>query len=241
MFRHKGKFRTFKHNLRLASLLSFIAGLVNVTGLLGLSTLTTNVTGHFAFFADEMMQEHYKMALTFLFFIFSFLSGAFTSSLLTEFFTTRHYRSPFIISMLVEVAILLLVSFSDTVAFLGDHSAQILASILLFAMGIQNSLVTQISNATVRTTHLTGLFTDLGIELGQWFFYRSAEQRGRLRKSLRLRLAIISFFFLGCFLGGFCYRWLGLRTLTLAGMLVLTALFYDMLRLQIYVFLHRKK
>ena len=39
----------------------------------------------------------------------------------------------------------------------------------MFAMGLQNALVTKISNATVRTTHLTGLFTDLGIELSQLF------------------------------------------------------------------------
>jgi len=55
MLRHKGKPRTFKHNLRLAALLSFIAGLVNITGVLELKVLTTNVTGHFAFFAEELI------------------------------------------------------------------------------------------------------------------------------------------------------------------------------------------
>jgi uncharacterized membrane protein YoaK (UPF0700 family) len=43
---------------------------------------------------------------------------------------------------------------------------------MLFSMGVQNSMVTQISNSIVRTTHLTGLFTDLGIELSQLFFYK---------------------------------------------------------------------
>jgi hypothetical protein len=42
MFRHQGKARTFLHNLRLAVLLSFVAGIVNITGVLGLKTLTTN-------------------------------------------------------------------------------------------------------------------------------------------------------------------------------------------------------
>ncbi len=45
MFRHKGKSRTFLHNLRLATMLSFVAGMVNITGVLALQTLTTNVTG----------------------------------------------------------------------------------------------------------------------------------------------------------------------------------------------------
>lgn len=49
------------------------------------------------------------------------------------------------------------------------ENSNIIAFYLLFAMGLQNALVTKISNATVRTTHLTGLFTDLGIELSQLF------------------------------------------------------------------------
>ena len=54
MFRHKGKTRTIKHNLRIASLLSFVAGIVNVAGFLAIQRLTTNVTGHFAFIVEEI-------------------------------------------------------------------------------------------------------------------------------------------------------------------------------------------
>ena len=46
MFRHQGKSRTLKHNLRIATVLSFVAGIVNVTGFLAFKQLTTNVTGH---------------------------------------------------------------------------------------------------------------------------------------------------------------------------------------------------
>lgn len=67
MFRHKGKNRTFIHNLRLATLLSFVAGIVNITGVLAVKTLTTNVTGHFAYFAEELMLNNYSAAITFLF------------------------------------------------------------------------------------------------------------------------------------------------------------------------------
>jgi uncharacterized membrane protein YoaK (UPF0700 family) len=49
MFSHTGKNRTLKHNLKIASLLSFVAGIVNVAGFLSVQRLTTNVTGHFAF------------------------------------------------------------------------------------------------------------------------------------------------------------------------------------------------
>jgi uncharacterized membrane protein YoaK (UPF0700 family) len=129
MFRHKGKSRTLEHNLKIATLLSFVAGVVNIVGFLAVQKLTTNVTGHFAFFGDN-----------------------------------------FILA-----------------------APNVLAYLLLFAMGLQNSLVTSISNATVRTTHITGLFTDLGIELSQLFFYKLKEQRERLISSIKLRFTIISF------------------------------------------------
>ena len=59
MFRHKGKTRTIKHNLRIASLLSFVAGIVNVAGFLAIQRLTTNVTGHFAFIVEEILKLNF--------------------------------------------------------------------------------------------------------------------------------------------------------------------------------------
>ncbi len=75
MFRHKGKNRTFIHNLRLATLLSFVAGIVNITGVLAVKTLTTNVTGHFAYFAEELMRQDYSAAITFRIYTFLFIRG----------------------------------------------------------------------------------------------------------------------------------------------------------------------
>jgi uncharacterized membrane protein YoaK (UPF0700 family) len=56
------------------------------------------------------------------------------------------------------------------------------AAILCGAMGMQNSLVTRLSGAVVRTTHLTGVFTDIGIESARWFrWWRQSLSRGRLK------------------------------------------------------------
>ena len=94
---------------------------------------------------------------------------------------------------------------------------------MLLAMGIQNSLVTNISKSTVRTTHLTGLFTDLGIELSQLFFYKKPEEVKKLKTSIFLRLSIISFFFMGCFFGGIIYQFLEIKTLFVAALILLIA------------------
>lgn len=241
MFRHKGKTRTFKHNLRLAALLSFIAGLVNITGVLQLKVLTTNVTGHFAFFAEELVLKHYGMAWSFLFYIFAFLLGSFTSNFIIELFVKKGETSAHKYPMFLEIGILFIIGIGGSYFIKNGFQPEILAGILLFSMGVQNSLVTQISSSTVRTTHLTGLFTDLGIELSQLFFYKQKVQREKLTKSIELRLAIISFFFIGCVLGGFLYSSIDLGILVIAAGLLAVALIYDVLLYKYYRLIRRSK
>lgn len=238
MFRHRGKSRTFLHNLRLASLLSFVAGTVNISGVLAVKTLTTNVTGHFAYFAEDLVEKNYATSVLFLLFIVAFLFGAFVSNFLVEAVLRMKPRIAHTAPIITETTILSLVGIFGGQFLLADFNGQFLACALLFAMGMQNALVTKVSQSVVRTTHLTGLFTDLGIELSQLFFYRKADESQKLKKSIFLRLMIIAFFFLGCILGGFLFKIFELKTLLLGAALLIIALFYDAIR---YKYHHIKR
>jgi uncharacterized membrane protein YoaK (UPF0700 family) len=239
MFRHTGKSRTFLHNLKLAALLSLVAGIVNVSGIFAIRELTTNVTGHFAFFAEEIGKKEYLNAIHYLLFILSFFAGAFISSLLVESISRINLRLTNIIPILLEASILI------TIPILGNHFVQfhavLIACCLLFAMGMQNALVTQISNSVVRTTHLTGLFTDLGIELAQLFYFREPTQLSRLKSSIRLRFMIILFFFSGCVFGGFLYTYIQLYTLLIAALFLIGGLTYDVAKFKFKIMLRKYK
>ncbi len=238
MFKHHGKNRSLKHNLKIASLLSFVAGLVNVAGFFAVQTLTTNVTGHFAFFVDEIFQLRFFTALVYFLYIFFFFLGSFTSSLLMELAVLR--RKENIVHIIPASMEIILLCF---IAIFGDHLLasfpNLISFTLLFAMGMQNSFVTRISSSVVRTTHLTGLFTDLGIELSQLFFHREQSIRAALFSSIKLRITIISFFFMGGITGGSFYSTIGLRVLFLGGMLILAGLLYDNIKLNL-ILLKRK-
>ena len=235
MFRHQGKNRTFIHNLRLATLLSFVAGIVNVTGVLSVQTLTTNVTGHFAYFAEEIMKRNYVAAITFFVFIIFFLFGAFTSNFLAELMSRKHPNLSHVIPISLEMIVLIGVGIFGAQSSLSSTEGKWIAFAMLFAMGIQNSLVTKISQSTVRTTHLTGLFTDLGIELSQLFFYKKSKENKKLKTSIYLRLSIIIFFFVGCISGGFLFNILEMKTLFVAATFLLFALLYDYIRVQFHM------
>lgn len=230
MFRHFGKNRTLKHNLRIASLLSFVAGIVNVAGFLAVQQLTTNVTGHFAFFVEEIYQWNTWRGMVYFLFVFFFLLGSFTSGILLQFISKRDDHLVYLIPILIETIILSLVAaFSNQ---LMNHHPNFIAYALLFAMGLQNALVTLISNSVVRTTHLTGLFTDLGIELSQWVMGKNALQKKSLVSSIKLRLTIILFFFLGGICSALLYASLQLRVLYFAAAVLLLGLVYDQIKLK---------
>lgn len=239
MFRHHGKTRTLRHNLQIASLLSFVAGSVNVIGFFAVQRLTTNVTGHFAFFVDEIFKLNLWQGLVYFLYTFCFFLGSFISSFLVEVISRRSDRSPYTLPAAIECLLLLAVGWFGQPLI--SSAPDVIACCLLLAMGLQNSLVTTISSASVRTTHLTGLFTDLGIELSQLFFYREPEQQHRLTASIRLRLTIITFFFIGGICGGGLYTNVGLHALVFAAAVLLAGLLYDHAKFRLLTLKRRLK
>ena len=181
------------------------------------------------------MMQNYAAAFTFLVLTIFFLFGAFTSNFLAELIAKKHPNLSHVIPISLEMVILLSIGFFGLQTELSSVEGKWIAFSMLFAMGIQNAMVTKISQSTVRTTHLTGLFTDLGIELSQLFFYKKPEETKKLKTSIFLRLSIISFFFIGCVSGGFLYNLLKLKTLFIAVTFLLIALLYDYIRMQFHV------
>jgi len=224
MFRHRNKGRTFLHNIKLAALLSSVAGVVNIVGVLAFGTLTTNVTGHFAFLSEDLYLNRYSLAVVSMLYVASFFVGAFLASTCMELTSKNTDHFSYMLPLSIEILLLGTVALSD---FMEQQFPVWLSCILLLAMGLQNALVTRISGSVVRTTHLTGLFTDLGIELSQLIFYKDRNDYNRLRHSIMLRGIIVGGFFLGGLVGAFLFGWLGRKTLLLPVFILFMALYYD--------------
>lgn len=167
----------------------------------------------------------------YFFYILFFFLGSFVSSFLVEIISRKNDRYIYVIPVIIEIVILFAIAFGGRILI--ETYADLIAFSLLFAMGLQNSLVTRISGALVRTTHLTGLFTDLGIELSQLFFYKAKEQKDKLISTIRLRLRIIVFFFTGGITGGVFYAYLGLYVLNIAAAMLVMGLVYDSIKLKL--------
>lgn len=79
------------------------------------------------------------------------------------------------------------------------------------ACGIQNAMASSYFGLVIRTTHVTGIVTDVGVMLGHWIRHR------RLRTwKLALLLTILAGFFGGGLAGAVGYRRLGVGALGIA-------------------------
>lgn len=226
MFDHLGESREFKHNIQIAIVLSFVAGIVNVSGFLSFSKLVTHITGHFSMLINHTAGFNFSGILVFFIYINTFLLGSFLSSFLIIKFKTNQKINAYFIPILLEALILVSIGFSSN--FFEMKFPDLVICLLLFAMGLQNATVTKISSTVVRTTHLTGLFTDLGIEISQLFFPKTYLQQKRIRNNIELKMMIVSFFFLGGINGSFFYIFLNfkLNTLIVAAGILFVSLFY---------------
>lgn len=234
MFSESRPTQHHQYHIQLAILLSFVAGLVNVCSILSIHRLTTNVTGHFAFFVEEILQTNYFFAFKFLLFVLFFFLGSFTSNLMVEIISTVNARYKYTIPVILEALLLFICGGAFTIY--SFNYPDLIAIVLLFSMGLQNSLVTRVSNSVVRTTHLTGIFTDLGIEVSQLLFIKNKIKKTKVKLSIQLKLTIITCFTIGGLLGGFVYSWIGLRTLWIAVSVLLVAAFLNNIKRQLLKF-----
>lgn len=175
MFRDEGPTRPGHKNQLLAGYLALVAGFVNSAGFVLVGVFTSHVTGNAGRFADELSLGH-GTAISALLLVAMFFAGAFLASMALETRLLRRREAVYGGLLVVEAALL--------AGAMAATDKVLEAAFLAIAMGMQNSFVTRLSGAIVRTTHLTGVVTDLGIESARWFRY----WRTQVSRKMRVRL-----------------------------------------------------
>lgn len=199
----------------LAFLLPGVAGVINASGFFAVGTYTSHVTGMVARVGDELATSHLWLAARALIFVASFIGGAMVATGLIL-HAQRVSRAWYWRPLLLESALLLVFATVNVGSQHGAHLNSLeMTSLLCCAMGLQNALVTRLSGSVVRTTHLTGISTDIGIEamraLDGW---RQTGRRPSLRRDpelggLRRHLAIWASFLIGATAGPILYLRIG--------------------------------
>lgn len=200
----------------LASYLTFVAGAVNAGGFMAIHQYTSHMSGIISAIADNLVLGNVFLVATGISSLAAFVAGAATSAILINWARRRALESEYALPLAVEAALLLLFGLSGLVLAAGSASATVMTiALLCFIMGLQNAIITKLSGARIRTTHVTGLVTDAGIEIGK-LLYRNDPAHPELppvvadRAKLALLLSLIGLFFFGGIAGALLFSHLGL-------------------------------
>lgn len=225
--------RTGESNRRLGRSLAFVAGAANAGGFVAVGQYTSHMSGIVSSTADSLALGDIGLAGAGFASLLSFMCGAAASALMINWGRRRALRSLYAMPLMLEA--MLLLAFGFLGANLEAHRVLFVpatVALLCFVMGLQNAMITKISKAEIRTTHVTGLVTDMGIELGK-LFYWNGPLAGDMREHspvladrgrLALLASLLAAFFCGALAGAVGFKHMGfIATVPLATVLVALA------------------
>lgn len=203
--------------------LACMAGSTNAVGLLGFKhEAVSHLTGTSTLLGVSLTEQSYLEAAHLAGIILAFVIGAAAAGAIVgrvPLQMGRRYSYALLLeAILLVAAMVVLVQDSN----IGHYLASA-------ACGLQNGMVSTYSGAVVRTTHVSGLFTDLGTMLGATLRGQSGDKRQALLYSL-----LIAGFLLGGIIGTILFEQAAFLALLFpaAGVMAL-ALAY-------WIFLHRQ-
>ncbi len=174
---------SFTQQARLAITLAWVAGYTNILTILACGTVTSHMTGTTSNLGRDVAEGKWALAGFALFILVTFFLGAALSGVTTETARRRGWESVYVLPIAVEAALLAvfagLVEVADHGAVTGGWMLYAMTGVAAGAMGLQNATITRISSGVVRTTHVTGVLTDLGTETAQFLYWLRDRAAGR--------------------------------------------------------------
>jgi uncharacterized membrane protein YoaK (UPF0700 family) len=208
-------------------LLTMAAGAVNAGAFLACRRFVTHVTGTVTLLG--MDSDNWHLMLDYAVVFACFIAGAMTSVLAIDGRYHRGLTPLYALPLVVVTGLLSLVAALGSAGLFGRFGGSVeslpdfaMLSLLSFAMGLQNAAVSTSTGAVVRTTHLTGPATDLGVFLATCFFTAGEERRRAFQRAL-LRFGKVVGFAIGAALMVPAARHLGYGAFFVPALLVLGA------------------
>jgi len=175
---------SFTQQARLAITLAWVAGYTNILTVITCGTVTSHVSGTASNLGWYVSEGSWRLAAFAFFLLVSFFLGAAASGFLTELGRRRGWDSIYALPIAVETMLLATLAIGLELHDHGERQSGAplywLTGVASLAMGLQNATITRISSGVVRTSHITGVLTDLGLESTQFLLWA----RPRLRRTV---------------------------------------------------------
>ena len=212
---------------QLGMVLTFVAGAANAGGFLAVGQYTSHMSGIFSALADNLVLGGVGLVAAGLAALLLFIAGAACSAILINWGRRRNRSDLYALPLMLEAVLLLGFGLLGTFAYGLPEFTPVAVLLLCFIMGLQNATVTKISGARIRTTHVTGIVTDVGIELGKLAYWNKDRTRPAMsrvyadRPKLYLLILLLGSFFAGGVFGAFGFQHWGFAACLPLGLLLL--------------------
>ncbi|MBF9196096.1 DUF1275 domain-containing protein [Microvirga sp. BT290] len=197
--------RTGAADALLGVALAFVAGAINAGGFLAVGQYTSHMSGILSAMADHTALGLLGSAAIGLAALLPFVMGAACSAMLINWGRRHRLGSRYAMPLMLEAFLLMGFGFLGWLAHPSPAFVALAVPLLCFIMGLQNATITKVSGARMRTTHVTGIVTDIGIELGKLLYWnRNPDNPDRVladRAKLRLLTLLLASFFIGGVIG----------------------------------------
>lgn len=210
------KHRTRRKNRQLGGLLACVAGAINAGGFLAVGRYTSHMTGIVSAVADDMVLGNLALVAVGLASVSAFVAGAITTTVQINWARRHNLHGEFALALMLEALLLLVFGvLGGNLNLLVEVFVPTTVLLLCFIMGLQNAIVTKISLAEIRTTHMTGVITDLGIELGRLLYWNRTHEANLEnfvkadRDKLQTHATLLALFFGGGLMGAIAFKALG--------------------------------
>jgi len=188
--------RSGRLNTLLGFVCAFVAGGINASGFIIVGEYTSHLTGVVARTADMIALSQWSFARWGAACTLMFILGAMLSAMMIYTAKRLKLHSRFAIALLVSGSILVGLGLWASMSHFHLEKTLLILG-LFFSMGIQNATVSELTNSEIRATHMTGVITDIGIEVGHWV----TNPTQVMSQKLRILLLFLGAFFLGGIIG----------------------------------------
>ena len=206
--------RSARANSHLGIILAFVAGAVNAGGFVAVGRYTSHMTGIVSSIGNSLALHETSATLYAVGFILAFMGGAATCSFIVNHARQHHWHSEFASALMLEAILLLIFGLSASGFLPGlTFSLNFTIALLCYLMGLQNAVISKISHSVIRTTHVTGISTDIGIELGRYLFrfLKGADIPVHYER-IHILLSLLLSFLSGSILGALSFPTIGFAT-----------------------------
>lgn len=193
--------------------MAFQAGAINTGGYLACHRFVSHTTGFATLFGESLAEGKISKSMSLISVPFFFLVGAMISAIFVDKQKAEGKKPLYVFVFFLMTGFLFLVfmvglrgGFGTFGSAENDWQNYNLMALLCLTSGMQNATVTTAFRSVVRTTHLTGITTDLGIGIVRMIFANHLSvSRDEERKANWMRAGIIFFFILGAWISSLIY------------------------------------